>query len=224
MIETFRSSYAEAYDWFYRDKDYDAECDLIEEIFRRYAAPRPRSVLDLGCGTGGHSARLAARGYRVVGVDRSSAMLEVARAKAEESGVDVRFVEGDVAEVDAGARFESALLMFAVLSYKLSNHDVRATLANVCRHLEPGGILVFDVWHGPGVLSDPPASRVKQVETPRGLVTRRATPSLDVRRSVCAVDYRLEGEDGSVLSSERHLVRFFFPLELELLLELSGLE
>ena len=76
----FGRDYAAAYDDLYQDKDYVAECDLIERVFETYGQGPTRRVLDLGCGTGGHAVILAKRGYDVVGVDRSPEMLERARA------------------------------------------------------------------------------------------------------------------------------------------------
>jgi ubiquinone/menaquinone biosynthesis C-methylase UbiE len=64
MTAIFGPAYASAYDAFYADKDYNAECDLIEGAFRRHATQPVSSVLDLGCGTGNHALRLARRGYR----------------------------------------------------------------------------------------------------------------------------------------------------------------
>jgi len=78
----FASLYAATYDALYRDKDYDGEVALVERLFREHGVGEVSSVLDLGCGTGSHAIRLAARGYEVVGVERSEAMLEVARRKA----------------------------------------------------------------------------------------------------------------------------------------------
>src|SRR6266581_5500689 len=77
----FGRDYAAAYDDLYQDKDYLAETDLIENVFKLYGQSTVRRVLDLGCGTGGHAVVLAARGYEVVGIDRSAEMLERARAR-----------------------------------------------------------------------------------------------------------------------------------------------
>jgi len=64
--EVFGLDYSDSYDDLYADKDYGAECDLLEKIFRR--ADRPvHTILDLGCGTGRHSVELARRGYELVG-------------------------------------------------------------------------------------------------------------------------------------------------------------
>jgi SAM-dependent methyltransferase len=216
---TFGAAYARIYDALYAEKDYGAECDLIESMFRRHGDGRVHRVLDLGCGTGNHALQLAGRGYAVTGVDLSADMLQVAREKTNGTAA---FLRGDVRDVDAGGPFDAALLMFAVLGYQRKNADVAATFANVRRHLRPGGVLVFDAWYGPGVLADPPAPRVRDVSRRGERVTRTATASLDVRRHTCAVRYRLSGEDGALLSEETHEVRFFFPMELELFLEHAG--
>ncbi len=54
-------TYGEYYDIFYSDKDYENECDFIQEIFKAYSAKPVKSILDVGCGTGGHSIVLARR-------------------------------------------------------------------------------------------------------------------------------------------------------------------
>jgi predicted RNA methylase len=53
-------------------------------------------ALDLGCGTGRWSVKLALRGWRVVGVDVVPAAIEAARRRAEAAGVDAAFIEGKV--------------------------------------------------------------------------------------------------------------------------------
>ena len=78
----FGCGYADQYDLLYSDKDYEAECDLLEEVFRRYGTGPVQTILDLGCGTGSHALLLARRGYQVTGVDRSQEMLAQARQKA----------------------------------------------------------------------------------------------------------------------------------------------
>src|SRR5258708_33753706 len=81
MNQTFGSTYAQAYDLLYLDKDYTAECDLIENVFHRYGDKSISRVLDLGCGTGNHAFPLASRGYEVVGIEPSESMLAQAPTK-----------------------------------------------------------------------------------------------------------------------------------------------
>src|SRR5262249_51990165 len=120
----FGADYAAAYDTLYEDKDYLAECDLIERVFELYGVGRVRSVLDLGCGTGGHSGPLAERGYEVTGVDRSPHMLERARVRTAAA----RFELGEIGSLDLATTFDAVLMMFAVLSYQVGNADVQAAL------------------------------------------------------------------------------------------------
>lgn len=229
MTEVFGPTYARAYDAFYGDKDYGAECDLVERLLKQYAPGPVRTVLDLGCGTGNHAVLLAERGYDVTGVDVSESMLEQARKKAATTpeGGKAVFRHGDIRDVDLRQSFDAGLLMFAVLGYQLDNEDVLATLRNVRRHLRPGAPLVFDVWYGPGVLSETPSQRVKVIPTEGGRILRVASGELDPRRHLCTVQYqvwRVEGDRIVDEAQERHTVRFFFPRELELMLEVAGFD
>jgi SAM-dependent methyltransferase len=218
----FGHDYASAYDAMYADKDYERECDLVEEAFRRYAEGPVRSVLDLGAGTGNHALPLARRGYEVVGVDLSGEMVEIARRKAADAGLGVEFSPGDLRDVRLGRSFDAVLLMFAVLGYQRTIGDVRAALENARAHLRPGGALVLDLWYGPGVLTEPPEDRTRAIATPEGEMTRTVTAELDVPRQLCTVRYALSGAGRD--SEETHVMRFFFPAELELFLDAAGFE
>jgi SAM-dependent methyltransferase len=224
VTAVFGDSYADAYDALYSDKDYSRECDLVDEALATYAAGA-RRILDLGCGTGGHSLELAARGYEVMGVDRSEPMLARALVKARELGLDASFKLGDLRTLDLQERFDAVLMMFAVLGYQVDNADAVAALATARRHLRDDGILVFDVWYGPAVLSERPSTRVKTIPLEEGELIRTSSGTLDSRRQLCTVRYHLERRlDGVVMEEvdEEHEMRFFFPLELELLLERTG--
>jgi SAM-dependent methyltransferase len=220
----FGADYAAAYDALYQDKDYAAECDLIERAFELYGQGQVRRVLDLGCGTGGHAVPLSERGYTVVGIDRSLNMLQLAR----ERGSTCRFELGDVTSIDLHETFDAVLMMFAVLGYQTSNTEAQAALATARRHLTPGGLFLADVWYGPAVLAQRPSDRARVIDLPNAeSVIRLASAELDSRAQACSVAYHLwRIGDGRVLSEtrERHRMRYFFPLELELLLAGAGLE
>jgi SAM-dependent methyltransferase len=222
----FGRDYADAYDLLYADKDYEAECDLLEDVFR--GAGRPvRSVLDLGCGTGAHAVRLAARGYEVVGVDLSEGMLDGARKRAESAGsVELDLIQGDIRTVRLDRTFDAVICMFAVLGYQTSDADVAGALATVRMHLAPGGPFVFDVWYGPAVEATGPSARVKVIATVDGEVERQASASLNADAPLCTVSYRLTRRrpgEPDVVADETHRMRYFFRDEVERLLDAAGL-
>jgi SAM-dependent methyltransferase len=202
---------------------------LLERLFAIYGGGEIRSILDLGCGTGNHALLLARRGYQVVGVDRSEAMLAHARRKAAQQtdGKPISFYQGDIRFIDLGQVFDVVLMMFAVLGYQQENSDVIAALQAVRRHLRPEGLFIFDVWYGPAVLYERPSQRIKVISTENGQILRVASADLDVRRHLCTVHFhvwRLEGDRLVAKTVEHHSVRYFFPLELELFLEFTGLK
>ena len=84
----FDRPYAGCYDLFYRDKNYESECDMLEEIFSKRSIT-PSTIIDLGCGTARHAVLLAQRGYSVTGVDRSEEMLQIASERIKEAGCEV---------------------------------------------------------------------------------------------------------------------------------------
>ncbi|OQY11696.1 MAG: hypothetical protein B6I30_06275 [Desulfobacteraceae bacterium 4572_187] len=223
--QVFDSVYADAYDLFYENKDYEAECDMIEEMFRRHASGGVSTILDLGCGTGNHAIPLAHRGYRVTGVDRSSEMLKHAKAKAQTQHTAPKkapqFLKGDVRCLELDQSFDTVIMMFAVLGYQLTNHALSSTLWTIRQHLKPGGLFIFDVWYGPAVLAIRPGDKIKDIPTTDGKMIRMTSGTLDVGRHLCQVNYRLLKISGDRVendSTESHTMRYFFPMELDMAL------
>ena len=104
----------------------------------RSLVPAEWTVADLGCGTGALALELAPSGARIVGVDRSAAMLRVARRRTRGHG-NVELRQASLEAVPLPDRTcEAALLLFS-LSYVA---DVDAVLGEAFRILKPGGRLV----------------------------------------------------------------------------------
>jgi SAM-dependent methyltransferase len=186
-------------------------------------------VLDLGCGTGNHAFPLFQRGYEVVGVERADNMLVQAQQKQHRVGGNgkLRFEQGDIRNLHLGREFDAVLMMFAVLGYQLENADVSLVLENARRHLRRGGLLIFDVWYGPAVLHQRPSQRVRVIPTTDGKIIRIASGEIDVLRHVCKVTYqlwRIAAQQVVADTEETHLMRYYFPLELNLFLESTGFQ
>ncbi len=102
--------------------------------------PSGARVLELGCGRGSFSIRLAQWGYQVTGIDESEPMLAVAREEARHREVEVEFRQGDLRELPERSVFDGALLLgFGTLS----DPDNAAMMRAVAAALKPGGKLVF---------------------------------------------------------------------------------
>lgn len=224
----FGGIYAEAYDGIYADKDYRAECDILESLFRKHGGGlQIRSVLDMGCGGGGHSLELANRGFEVLGIDASPDMVSVAESKRPVGLTNPGFRAADLRDFRAGRRFGAAIMMFGPFSHQVTNRDAMAALRTARAHLDPGGLVVFDFWHGPGVLFDRPRNMWKESDGPRGKYLRAASADVDVRRQTVTVRISLWGLSGGAFLQgvrETHTMRFFFPMEVELMIESAGFE
>ena len=222
----FGLDYAAAYDALYSDKDYEAETDILEKLFAQYASGPVHEVLDLGCGTGSHAVSMARRGYAVTGVDVAPEMVSRARAKVAADGLPVAVSEGDIREYRDGRKYDAVIMMFAVLGYQTTNDDVIRALRTAKAHLRPGGIFVADFWYGPAVLTLGPESRFKTIAQDGHRVLRYATGVCDEARHTCTVSYDTVTIEGTAVLGEvheDHVMRFFFPLEIDFALDSAGL-
>jgi SAM-dependent methyltransferase len=121
--------------------------DFLEKVFRRFRSS-PKTILDLGCGTGNHALPMARRGYRVTGVDQSREMLALARKKAASLRNRPRFVHADMRSFHLGRSFDAAVCMFGAFGYVFPERDAVRSLRSVHGHLEPGGLYIFEFWQG----------------------------------------------------------------------------
>lgn len=219
--------YADCYDIYYRAKDYVAEAAYVTSLLGRHAAAPIASVLDLGCGTGGHCLPWARSGLKVMGVDRSETMLAQARKKASEAGLAISLQLADIRSLDLGERFDAVASMFNVMGYQASNEALYGALASARRHLEVGGLFVFDGWYGPVVLTTKPEQRQTSFQVGDGVLTRKVVPELDAYDHLVRVNFSVQREErGAVVEQfdECHVVRFFFPQELRFFLTQTGFE
>lgn len=214
--------YARYYDLFYQSKDYLQEVSFLEQVGDFEPG---QSVLDLGCGTGGHIIPLALRGYQVTGVDFSESMINQAQVKAAQQGASVSFLQGDVRSVRVGIKFDRVISMFAVMSYQIKNSDFLSALQTAREHLKLDGFFVFDAWFGPAVLAQRPETRVTELSSEGEHIIRIAKPEMSALENTVTVNYtvlRLDNDKVLDQANESHPMRFFFPPEVEMFAKLSG--
>ncbi|WP_377888411.1 class I SAM-dependent DNA methyltransferase [Alkalihalobacillus sp. R86527] len=102
-------------------------------------------VLDLGCGTGECSLKLADKGFDVTAVDLSEQMLSVAYEKATRNNLNVRFIQQDMRELETADQYDVVTIFCDSLNYITDEQGVKSTFTRIYDHLKPGGVLLFDV-------------------------------------------------------------------------------
>lgn len=221
------NKYSEYYDLLYQDKDYNSECDFVEAAFHRYADRKIRTVLDAGCGSGGHALSFNRRGYSIVGIDKSETMIQRARQRANDNQQKIDFSVADITTLDLGMKFDACVSMFSVIGYITKNKDVTNAFTNIRKHLNKGSLFIFDCWNGLAVMRTLPTTRLKTVASGDVRVLRFAEPVLDAANHLCRINYRLFITKGNKIESEiieEHEVRFFFPQEIAYYLEDTGFQ
>jgi SAM-dependent methyltransferase len=121
--------------------DWPGEIAFYRELAAE-AAAMGGAVLEVACGTGRVAIRLAQDGVRLVGIDISQAMLDVARVRST-GMANVRWVEADMRTFDLGETFALAIISGHAFQNLVSAEDQVACLECIRRHLRPGGRLVL---------------------------------------------------------------------------------
>jgi SAM-dependent methyltransferase len=120
-------------------------------VVERAAISSGDRVVDVGCGTGNAALLAALRGAQTTGVDPAARLLDVARARAKESGVTATFVLGDAASIPvATASADVVLSVFAAIFAP----DPVAAAAEMARVTAPRGRILLTAWIPEGAIQD----------------------------------------------------------------------
>ena len=192
------------------------------------ARERAGAVLELACGSGQLIAPIAASGLPATGLDLSSQMLMAARRRAAAAGAQVELIEGNMRDFDLGRRFSLIFVARNSLLHLSELHEFAALFSCVRRHLEPGGVLAFDIFNPSlEVLSRPSGERfqlMRKASTVHGELTVDATNDYDRESQVNRATWFISTEQQrDVWIVPLHL-RSIFPQELPALLALNGLQ
>lgn len=106
------------------------------------AGEAPKSILDMGCGTGSLACDLAARDHNVTGADPAAAMLDIARTRC--GGDKVIWLNVAAADLSIETRFDLIIMTGHVFQVFLTDEDVSKALHTLRGHLAPSGRLAFE--------------------------------------------------------------------------------
>jgi ubiquinone/menaquinone biosynthesis C-methylase UbiE len=135
---------AVSYDRLTNDVDYSAIVDFYHTILEKEGL-RPKSAVDLACGTGSVALILAEKGYRVTGVDMSPEMLCMAAQKADNANNRPLFICQKLQELYLPRGVDLAVCALDGMDYITNPEDCREAIRRVYKVLNPGGCFIFDV-------------------------------------------------------------------------------
>ncbi len=148
--------FAEVYDELMDDTPYEQWRDRIDSLIQKYGVSKPERdvekplesernlVVDLGCGTGTLAELMYEKGYDVIGVDASEAMLNIAMGKKEKSGAEILYLLQDMRELELYSTVGTVYSACDSLNYILEEEELLAVFRLVENYLFPGGIFIFD--------------------------------------------------------------------------------
>lgn len=141
-MTTHYAKFAAVYDELMTDIPYDRYVDLIELAA---SGIEGKKILDIGCGTGLLSAKLAKRGGKVTAVDLSTDMLQIASNRATSLNLPIEFINQPMQELEGYRDMDVAIIPIDSLNYVTTTEEVKQTFTHIYNALRPGGVLLFDV-------------------------------------------------------------------------------
>ncbi len=135
---------ASIYDRLMEDIDYQAWANYLDQLISKYGAPG-KDMIDLGCGTGSISLRLAQKGYNVLGIDCSEEMLTQADQKFRENNIVIPLYHQDIRQLVMNKTVDIVISTFDTLNYILDEKDIERTFKNVFEVLKKDALFIFDI-------------------------------------------------------------------------------
>ncbi len=142
--KSYTSSFARIYDDIMSSVPYDLWYKYLQELLNSYDKD-PDKIMDMACGTGNMSLRFAQDHKDIVGIDKSSSMLEIARQKIQKNECDITFFQKDVRNFNFPRQFDFVFCIFDSLNYILNIKDLEKVFSNVYKSLKKNGIFIFDL-------------------------------------------------------------------------------
>ncbi|MGG4504566.1 class I SAM-dependent methyltransferase [Heyndrickxia sporothermodurans] len=136
--------FAYVYDFLMQDVPYDKWLEFFQKKANIYNAPG-KKVMDLACGTGELSIRLAKLGYQVTGVDLSEDMLMVTSQKANKESVQLSLFQQNMSQLEGLGLYDVITVFCDSLNYLTSPHEVQESFKRIHDHLQVNGLFFFDI-------------------------------------------------------------------------------
>ena len=221
--KNFDSQYSELYDLIYEQKNYEDECHRVRKFF--IFKDQIQDILELGCGTCGHTIIFSKSGYHIDAVDKSKKMLDIAKRKIETNNIkNVNLILSDIYKLNISKRYDVILLLFNVVGY-LDNFELFLNLLK--KNLKKGSLLIFDFWNKSAVKKNGPKETVKFFKKNFLKIEKKSCGKIINEKN--SIDIKIETsliKEGNKISSskEHHLIKYYDLKELQNSLKSEGYE
>ncbi len=192
----------------------------VDGIMDRLGLEPGDRVLDLACGHGRHTNRLAKRGLSLTGFDLSEVFLEHARAEAKAADLDVAYVRGDMRELPWEGAFDAVINVFTAFGYLEDDRQDARVVEAVAKALRPGGRFLQEILHRDGLTRRYLPSWVERLED--GLLALHEQHFDLVRGGIEDVVTEIEADGAR--TERRTWVRLYTVPEFRRMYEAAGLE
>lgn len=136
--------FARFYDELTENAEYVKRSDYIYDFLNQEGITSGM-ILDLACGTCSVSLELAKKGYRIIGLDLSENMLEIASEKLSDNGCDFSLVKGNMTDFSLDKKVDSVICSLDSINHLNSLSDVKRAFSCVYNSLKNGSLFIFDV-------------------------------------------------------------------------------
>lgn len=137
--------FSQFYDELTNNVDYEKRAEYFRTLLMRYGVKSDASVLDIGCGTGQLTVRLAKAGFDMIGIDPSPEMLCEARDSAYEAKEDIMLLCQSAEELDLYDTVDAAVSTLDVINHLDGEEAVKEAFYKAGLFMNPGGVFIFDI-------------------------------------------------------------------------------
>jgi Cyclopropane fatty acid synthase and related methyltransferases len=138
------TGFAAVYDLFMDNVPYDDWTDYIQNLLMQYKI-EDGLLLELGCGTGSMTRRLASKGFDMIGIDNSEEMLAIAREKNTKEEDNILYLCQDMREFELYGTVKAVISVCDSMNYILDEEDLLQVFKLVNNYLDPNGLFIFDL-------------------------------------------------------------------------------
>ena len=201
--------------------------NLTDLQFYKRWLPKSKNarILELCCGTGRLTLPIAKDGYDISGVDYTSSMLDQAKIKASEAGIEVRFIEADIRVLNLREKYDFIFIPFNSIHHLYENEDLFKAFSVVKNHLKEGGLFLLDCFN-PNIQyiveGEKEQREIATYTTDDGRkILIKQTMQYENKTQINRIKwhYFINGEFDSVQDLD---MRMFFPQELDSYLKCFG--